>query len=308
MKLSVIIPLLDEEEVIEKFYKSISKILENKKCELLFINDGSKDNSLKILKNIYESNKECVKIISFSRNFGKESAIYAGLKASSGEYTCIIDADLQQNPKYILEMEDFLDNNQYYDEVCMQQKKDRKRKKQSLFYKLISHLSKIEFVEGASDFRMFRRTVLNAILEMTEINRFSKGIFSWIGFNVYYIPYTVEKRQGGHTKWRFKDLVRYAFNGIIDFSTSPLRIATYLGITTSIIAFIYFIFLVIKTLIMGIDLPGYASTLAIVLFLGGMQLLCMGILGEYISKTYMETKKRPIYLVKEKIGFDDNLL
>lgn len=308
MKLSVIVPLYNEEEVIEKFYNKISKTLENKKYELLFINDGSKDNSLQILKNIYINDKECVKIISFSRNFGKEAAIYAGLKSSSGEYTVIIDADLQQNPKYILEMEEFLDKNNDYDEVCMIQSQSKKRKKQKLFYKVISKLSKIDFVNGASDFRMMRKYVVNSILEMTEVNRFSKGIFSWIGFNVSYKPYDVEKRQGGETKWKFKDLVRYAINGIVGFSTSPLKLATYLGSITSLIAFIYLIVILIKTLIMGIDLPGYASTLCIVLFLGGIQLLCIGILGEYISKTYMETKKRPIYLTKEKIGFDDNIL
>lgn len=308
MKLSIIIPLFNEEEVIEKFYKVISKVLENKKYELLFINDGSNDKSLKILKNIYENNKECIKIISFSRNFGKEAAIYAGLKTAKGKYTCIIDSDLQQNPKYILEMEEFLDSNLEYDEVCMIQESNRKRLKQKLFYKLISKMSKIEFVEGASDFRMFKRSVVNSILELTETNRFSKGIFSWVGYNIHYMPYIVQKRQGGKTKWSFFDLTKYAINGIIGFSTFPLKFATYLGAFTSIISFIYLIILIIKTLIIGIDLPGYASTLGIVLFLGGIQLLCMGILGEYISKTYIETKKRPIYLIKEKIGFDNNFL
>lgn len=308
MKLSIIVPLFNEEEVIEKFYKVISKVLENKKYELLFINDGSKDKSLEILKNIYENNKECVKIISFSRNFGKESAIYAGLKTSKGKYTCIIDSDLQQNPKYIIDMEEFLDSNPEYDEVCMVQKGNKKRIKQKIFYKLISKMSKIEFVEGASDFRMFRRNVVNSILELTETNRFSKGIFLWIGYNIHYMPYIVQKRQGGKSKWSLFDLTKYAINGIIGFSTFPLKFAIYLGAFTSIISFLYLIVLIVKTLITGIDLPGYTSTLAIVLFLGGIQLLCIGVLGEYMGKTYMETKKRPIYLVKEKIGFDNNFL
>lgn len=308
MKLSIIVPLYNEEDVIEKFYKEISKTLENKKYELLFINDGSKDDSLNILKHIHENDKECVKIISFSRNFGKEAAIYAGLKASSGKYTVIIDADLQQNPKYILEMEEILDKESEYDEVCMFQKQTKKRKKQTIFYKLISKITKIDFVNGASDFRMFRRYVVDAILEMTEVNRFSKGIFSWIGFNVKYIPYVPEERKGGETKWKFKDLVRYGINGIIGFSTSPLKISTYLGVFTSFIAFGYLMFLLIKTIITGVDVPGYASTICCVLILGGIQLLCTGILGEYVSKTYVETKKRPIYLTKEKIGFDENIL
>ncbi|MBQ3142196.1 MAG: glycosyltransferase family 2 protein [Bacilli bacterium] len=308
MKLSIIVPLYNEEDVIEKFYKEISKTLENKKYELLFINDGSKDDSLNILKHIHENDKECVKIISFSRNFGKEAAIYAGLKASSGKYTVIIDADLQQNPKYILEMEEILDKESEYDEVCMFQKQTKKRKKQTIFYKLISKITKIDFVNGASDFRMFRRYVVDAILEMTEVNRFSKGIFSWIGFNVKYIPYVPEERKGGETKWKFKDLVRYGINGIIGFSTSPLKISTYLGVFTSFIAFGYLMFLLIKTLVTGVDVPGYASTICCVLILGGIQLLCTGILGEYVSKTYVETKKRPIYLTKEKIGFDENIL
>lgn len=308
MKLSIIVPLYNEEDVIEKFYKEISKTLENKKYELLFINDGSKDDSLNILKHIHENDKECVKIISFSRNFGKEAAIYAGLKASSGKYTVIIDADLQQNPKYILEMEEILDKESEYDEVCMFQKQTKKRKKQTIFYKLISKITKIDFVNGASDFRMFRRYVVDAILEMTEVNRFSKGIFSWIGFNVKYIPYVPEERKGGETKWKFKDLVRYGINGIIGFSTSPLKISTYLGVFTSFIAFGYLMFLLIKTLVTGVDVPGYASTICCVLILGGIQLLCTGILGEYVSKTYVETKKRPIYLAKEKIGFDENIL
>lgn len=308
MKLSVVVPVFNEEEVIRKFYNETYKVLENKKYEIIFINDGSKDKTLEILKNIYNENKPCVKIISFSRNFGKEAAIYAGLKVSSGDYTVIIDSDLQQNPKYILEMEEFLDNNIDYDEICMIQKSSKKRRFQKVFYKMITKLSKIEFVNGASDFRMFRKYVVSSILEMTEVNRFTKGIFSFIGFNTYYKPYKVESRKGGTTKWKFKDLVRYAINGIIGYSTSPLKFATYMGIFTSIIAFVYSIVVLIKTLIIGVDLPGYTSTLCIVLFLGGIQLLCIGILGEYMSKTYLETKKRPIYIAKEKIGFDDNIL
>ena len=308
MKLSIIVPVFNEEEVIRKFYDVISKTLENKKYELLFINDGSTDKTTKILKNMHQNDKECVKIVNFSRNFGKEAAIYAGLKASNGDYTAIIDADLQQNPKYLLEMKEFLDNNEEYDEICMIQKGVKKRGFQNLFYKMISKLSKIEFVSGASDFRMFRKYVKDSILEMTEVNRFTKGIFSFIGFKTFYKPYVVEARKGGKTKWKFKDLISYAINGIIGYSTSPLKVATYIGVITSLIAVVYSIILFIRTLIMGIDLPGYASTLCIVLFLGGIQLLCMGILGEYMSKTYLETKKRPIYIAKEKIGFDDNIL
>lgn len=308
MKISVIIPVYNECENIDEFYNVINQTLFNIKYELIFINDGSKDSSLEVLKKIAKKDKK-VKIISFSRNFGKEAAIYAGLKNSSGKYTAIIDSDLQQHPKYLVQMYDFLEKNDEFDAVCMCQ---AKRKENFLVsfckkigYKFMDSVTDIKFVNGASDFRMFRRNMLEAILTLSERNRFSKGIFSWVGFNTKYMTYEVLERKAGKTSWSFKSLLSYGIGGVVGFTTRPLRISTYIGLITSIIAFIYFIVIVLQTLITGKDIPGYASIMGIVLLLGGIQLLCIGILGEYLSKTYIESKERPIYIEKERINFND---
>ncbi len=308
MKLDVIIPVYNEEEVLNDFYNEISNTLKDINYRLIFINDGSKDNSLNILKKIYTSDFKHVRIISFSRNFGKESAIYAGLKNSNAEFTSIIDADLQQDPKYLLSMLDKLEENDDIDSVCMIQKEKKNRFFQRMFYKLINKISKTNFVEGASDFRMFRSNVVKSIILLSEKNRFSKGIFSWVGFNTEYIPYKVKKRKAGSSKWNPLSLINYAIDGFVGFSTSPLKIATYGGLIVSGVAFIYLIIIIVKTLIMGIDTPGYASIISLILFLGGFQLLSIGILGEYLAKTYTETKNRPIYIEKERIGFDETIL
>ncbi len=308
MKLNVIIPIYNEEESIMEFYNEISNTLKEIDYKLIFINDGSIDKSLEILKNIYNNDKERIRIINFSRNFGKDAALYAGIKNSNSEYTVIIDADLQQDPKYILDMLKKLESDNYYDIVCMTQKQTKNRFFQKLFYKIMNKISKTKFVDGASDFRMFKKTVTEKIIYLDEKNRFSKGIFSWIGFNTLYMEYNVKPRKNGKSKFNFFTLFSYAIDGFINFSVAPLKISIYFGTITSISAFLYFIYIIIKTLILGKDVPGYASIVSLILLIGGIQLLCIGILGEYLGKTYIETKNRPIYIEKERIGFDENLL
>lgn len=314
MKLSIIVPIYNEEGNIESLYNKIVKECINVKYEIIFINDGSTDKTNEKINNIYNKDKKHIKIIEFSRNFGKDAAMLAGLKHSSGEYTAVIDSDLQQNPKYLSAMLKHLETHPDTDQIAMVMKNRKKEKlftriSKNIFYFIINHLSDTKFVNGASDFRMFRRNVVEAICELNENNRFSKGIFSWIGFNTEYMYYEVEKRHSGKTKFNTKKQLKYALDGIINFSNFPLRISTISGMCFSLIAFIYFIGLLVKTLILGKDVPGYASILCSILFIGGLQLFIIGLIGEYISKTYIESKKRPNYICKNKKGFkDDNLL
>ena len=312
MKLSVIVPCKNEEGNVENIVKSLDSVLSDIAYEAIFINDGSTDNTLNVLKELHKKNKSKVKVISFSRNFMKEAAMYAGLIHARGEYICIIDGDMQQNPNYLTDMLEFLDKNEDFDQVAMVQTKRKENFLSSFlkrcFYKVISYLSDIEFVNAASDFRMFRKNVKEAILAFGEQNRFSKGIFAWIGFETKYMPYTVEERISGKTKFNLFANFKYAFDGILSFSTKPLKIATILGVLSSFASFIYFIIIVFQKLSYGIEAAGYASMMCIILFLGGLQLITIGILGEYLAKTYLETKKRPIFIVKEKLGFDDEIL
>ena len=313
MKLSIIIPTYNEEGNIEKLHEKITKNCENIKYEMIFINDGSKDNSLSKIESIYNNDKKHVRYINFSRNFGKEAAMLAGLKHSTGEYTVIIDSDLQQNPKYLIPMLNHLDTHPDTDQIAMVMKNRDKenffnRTCKNIFYNLLNKLSDVKFVNGASDFRMFRRNVVEAILSLEETNRFSKGIFGWIGFNTEYMYYEVEERHSGKSKFNPKAQIKYAIEGILNFSYAPLRFTTYTGIGISAIAFIYMLYLIIKTLAFGKDVPGYASIICAILLIGGIQLLMLGIIGEYISKNYSETKRRPIYICKTKKGFKDNSL
>ena len=306
MKLSVIIPCKNEAGNVNKLNEKLQEVLKDISHEIIFIDDGSTDNTLAELKKLND-----IKIISFSKNFKKEAAIYAGLKYSKGDYTCIIDGDLQQDPKYLLKMINELDKGEF-DQVVMVNKKRKEfilnRILKKIFYKLMNIISDVDFINGASDFSMFNNLVKNAILEMSEVNRFSKGLFSWIGFNTCYMEYDVLKRFSGKSKFNFRENLKYAFTGIIGFSIKPLKIATFFGILSSISSFVYFFILLIKTIIVGKDVPGYASILCVILLLGGIQLITIGILGEYLGRTYIEVKKRPIYLIKEKIGFDESLL
>lgn len=306
MKLSIIIPCKNEAGNVKKLYEQITDNLKDVNHEIIFIDDGSTDNTLAELKKI-----NGIKIISFSKNFSKEAAIYAGLKYSTGEYTCIIDGDLQQDSKYLLEMLATLEEKEF-DQVAMVIKERKEffltKIFKKVFYFIMNKISDVDFINGASDFRMFNSLVKNAILEMSEVNRFSKGLFSWIGFNTCYKYYEVQDRYSGQSKFNFRTSLKYAITGIVGFSVKPLKIATFFGLLSSVSSFIYFLIILIKTIIIGKDVPGYASILCVILLLGGIQLITIGILGEYIAKTYIEVKKRPIYLIKEKIGFDESLL
>lgn len=311
MKVSFIVPCYNEAGNIITFASKIDEIFEKKyNYEIIFINDGSKDSTLNELKKLINNSNQNITIIDFSRNFGKEAGIYAGLKAAKGEYVNIIDADLQQNPKYSLKMLEFLENNPEYDIVAAYQEERIENIFISFvkktFYKLINKMSEIEFKNGASDFRMFRKKVVNSILEVTEYYRFSKGIFSWVGYNVYYMPYKVEERKSGTTKWSFYKLFKYAINGIISFSTYPLKISTVLGLFFSLLSIIYLITVIIQKIFFQINVEGYATIVTLILLLGGIQLLCIGIIGEYLARTYVEVKKRPIYLIKDVISNKGN--
>ena len=309
MILSIIIPAYNEEGNILELNKRISKTLNNVDYETIYINDGSTDKTLDTIKSL---NDEHVKYISFSKNFGKEASIYAGLVHSKGKYTCILDADLQQNPKYIVSMLNYLKEHDDVDQIAMVMKNRDKenilnRISKNIFYKLVNKLSDIKLVDGASDFRMFNRNVKNAILNLPEKNRFTKGIFSWIGFNTEYMYYNVERRFSGNTKFSAKEQIKYAITGITNYSIKPLQLSTIIGSITCISSLIYILIIIFKTLLLGKDVPGYASLIVIILFMGGLQLMFIGIMGTYLGKTYLETKNRPLYIEKETKGFDELL-
>ena len=312
MKLSLVVPCFNEEANVERFFEEVNKTFAGKVTdyEIIFVDDGSRDGTYKRLKDIYESCSEStVQVLSFSRNFGKESAIYAGLKASKGERVCVIDADLQQHPRVVLEMLSVIEGDGSIDCVGAYQENRKEGKVlsafKSAFYKIINKITDVDFVNGASDFRLMSRKMVDAVLSMSEYHRFSKGIFSWVGFNTVYIPYTVEERAFGESKWSFTKLFKYAIEGIVSFSTFPLKLATAIGMITSFASVIYLAVVILQKLIQGIDVPGYATIVVLVLFLGGMQLFCLGILGEYLSKIYVQVKDRPIYILKEHLGKDD---
>lgn len=309
MKLSLVVPCYNEEANVKRFFDEVNKVFENKveDFEFVFVNDGSKDATYSELKKLYKENPDSnIQVLTFSRNFGKEAAIYAGLSNAKGDMVCIIDADLQQRPEVVLEMLVEIEKDDSLDCVAAYQENRKESKTlsgmKSTFYKVINKITDVDFVNGASDFRLLKRTMVDAILEMTEYHRFSKGIFSWVGFNTKYIPYTVEERQFGETKWSYGKLFKYAFDGIISFSTFPLKLATGVGLATAFASIIYLVVVILQKLIFGIDVPGYATIVVLVLFLGGMQLFCLGILGEYLSKIYVQVKNRPIYILKEHLG------
>lgn len=311
MKVSIIIPAFNEEGNILELNKKLINTLKDIDYELIYINDGSTDKTLDNIKKISKDN-DSIKYISFSKNFGKDAAIYAGLKYSTGDYICIIDSDLQQNPKYIMSMLNHLKTNENVDQIAMVMKDRNKeniftRTLKKSFYKIINNLSDTKLVDGASDFRMFRKNVKNAILNLTEKNRFTKGIFSWVGFNTEYMYYNVEKRFSGKTKFNTKEQIKYALTGITNYSIKPLYLATIIGSAISGFSLLYIIVIIIQVLLFGKDTPGYASLIVVTLFLGGLQLIFMGILGTYLGKTYTETKNRPIYIEKETKGFDEIL-
>ena len=304
--LDIIVPLYNEEGNIIPLYNKIKETLKSINYSIIFINDGSIDTSYKVLEELYNKDKKHIKVINFSRNFGKEAAMYAGLKNSTSDYAVIIDADLQHDPKYILDMYNYLETHPEFDEIAAVNKYEKeffiKRLLKRTFYKIISRLSGLDLKIGASDFRMFRNYVVNSLIEMSEYNRFSKGLFAYIGFNIYYMDYEPNKRLSGKSKFKLNKQISYAKDGILSTSTKPLKIANVVGTLLSISSFIYLIVIVLQTLIYGKDIPGYASLMCIMLLLGGIELLVLGILGEYISRIYNEVKNRPIYIEKNTLG------
>lgn len=313
MKLSIIVPCKNEEGNVIDLYKSINSVLKKIKYEAIFIDDGSTDNTLNKLKELYESDVSHVKIISFSRNFRKEAAIYAGLTYASGEYTCIIDGDLQQNPNYLLEMMDVLDKEKEYDEVAMVMSERTAESGfmafcKNGFYNTINKLSDVKLENAASDFRMFRKNVKEAVLSLAEKNRFSKGIFAWIGFNVKYLPYKVEERASGSTKFGFFSSLKYAMEGIIAFSDKPLKWPIGFGIFTLFVDFIYLIVMLLSMLIGDAEWYMSNTILFVLLLLFGFLFIFIGIVGVYLSSMNKEIKNRPVYLIREKIGFNDETI
>ena len=311
MKLSLVVPCYNEAENVAAFQDAVIGAFAG--CgydyEIVFVNDGSKDATMFQLKKLFAAQKCPVKVVSFSRNFGKEAAIYAGLKQTSGEYVTLIDADLQQRPEIARDMVKILDEQPEYDLVAAYQDRRGEGKILSFFkksfYKLINHLSDVNLHADASDFRTMRRTVADSIIALGEYHRFSKGIFAWVGFNTCFIPYTACERLAGESKWSFRKLFNYAVEGIIGYSTKPLRIATFLGGFTAVIAFLYLIYVILEKLIGGIDIPGYATIVVLILFLGSMQLFCIAIIGEYVGRTFEQSKQRPVYIPKEILTYED---
>ena len=304
MTISVVIPCFNEEDSIPFFYSEMERIqIEmKKKFEYIFINDGSTDNTLSVLRRLNASNPN-VHYLSFSRNFGKEAALYAGLQRATGDYVTVMDADLQDPPELLIEM--YAKIQEGYD-VVGTRRADRKGEPpiRSLFakafYWLINKVSDTEMVDGARDFRLMTRQVVDAILELKEVNRFSKGLFSWVGFDVAYVSYENRERVAGETSWSFWKLLNYSLDGFINFSEVPLKLATWAGTFSFLISLVGIFFVVIRKLTIGGSVAGWASLVSIILFIGGIQLLALGIIGNYISKIFLETKKRPVYIVKEK--------
>lgn len=305
MLLSVVVPCYNEEENVGLFYDTVVQVFGPlmKNTELVFVNDGSSDTTYERLKKIYETSPYRIKVIGFSRNFGKEAALLAGLRNADGDLVSIIDADLQQRPEYVLEMMEILKEHPEYDAVAAYQE-ERKEGKiltffKNCFYRIIDGMTDINMVRSASDFRLLRRKVVDAICELPEKCRFSKGIFAWVGFNTYYMPYQVEERAHGTTKWSFWKLFAYAIDGIVAFSTTPLVVASLLGILFCGIAVILMLVIVIKILIWGDPVAGFPTLASLLLLTSGVQLLCTGIIGQYMAKNYTETKNRPVYVVKD---------
>lgn len=311
MKLSLVVPCYNEAENVAAFQAAAIGAFQD--CgydfEIVFVDDGSKDATMAQLRQIF-SRQECpVKVVSFSRNFGKESGIYAGLQHASGEYICFIDADLQQRPEIVRDMVRILDESPEYDVVAAYQDRRGEGKVLSFFkksfYGIINRLSNVSLKADASDFRTFRRSVAESILALGEYHRFSKGIFAWVGYNTCFIPYVACERVAGVSKWNFFKLFNYAIDGIVGYSTKPLRIATFLGGLTSVAAFLYLILVLLQKLIAGIDIPGYATIIVLILFLGGMQLFCIGIIGEYVGRTFEQSKGRPVYIAREILSYEN---
>ena len=304
MLLSLIVPCYNEQEALPVFYRETAKVLASMDCdcELLLINDGSRDDTLAVMKELAAADPR-VLYFSFSRNFGKEAAMYAGFCNARGDYIAVMDADLQDPPSLLPEMVRILQSGQY-DSVATR-RADRAGEPPvrswfaRRFYSLINRISDADIVDGARDFRLMTREMKDAILSMSEYNRFSKGIFGWVGFKTCWLPFENVERVAGQTKWSFWGLMKYAIDGIISFSQAPLDIASWFGFLMTGIAFLMLIFIVLRRLIFGDPVAGWASTICVIIFIGGLQLFCLGIIGQYLAKTYMEVKNRPHYIISD---------
>ncbi|OUZ18889.1 glycosyl transferase, group 2 family protein [Enterococcus cecorum] len=306
MKLiSIVVPCYNEEETVEIFYRETEKInqmLQGYLFEYIFVNDGSKDGTLNKLR-VLSKNKN-VHYISFSRNFGKEAALYAGLKEAKGDFVTVMDADLQDPPELLIEMIQTLEQGEY---DCVGTRRSTRKGEPPIrswfakkFYQLVNRIGEVEMVDGARDFRLMTRQMVDSVLELSEYNRFSKGLFAWVGYNTKYLEYENRERVAGQTSWSFWSLFKYSIDGIVNFSEAPLNLASFVGAFSCFVSIIAMIFIVVKTLIFNDPTSGWPSLVCIILFIGGIQLLCLGIVGKYISKIFLETKKRPIYIVKER--------
>lgn len=308
-KLSIIVPCYNEEEVLPLFYAEITRVMDEMKrtyaeltFELLFIDDGSRDKTLTQLRELATKDQR-VRYISFSRNFGKEAGMFAGLENATGDFVVVMDVDLQHPPSFLPEMYSYVRDGEYDCATTRRVSRKGESKVRSWFarkfYRIMNKISQTEIVDGAQDFRFMSRQMVDAILSMREYNRFSKGIFSWVGFKTKYIEYENVERAAGTTAWSFWSLFRYSLEGIFAFSTAPLAIASVLGLVSCVIAFLMMIWIIVKTLAFGEAVAGFPSIMCAIFLLGGLQLFCIGVLGQYLSKTYLETKQRPIYIVRE---------
>ena len=307
-KLSIVVPCYNEEESIPLFYPAVEKVvrqMNDLQIEYWFVNDGSSDNSLTEMRKLHEQNPERVHYVSFSRNFGKEAGLYAGLQAATGDYVVVMDVDLQDPPEFLPQMYELLQTGEY--DCIGTRRVDRtgeakfKSFLSDQFYHVINRISQTNIVPGARDYRMMTRQMVNAVLSLKEYNRFSKGIFSWVGFKTKYLDYHNVERVAGKTDWSTWKLFKYAFDGIADFSQVPLSIAVWLGTTSFVLSIIGLLFVIIRRIAEpGSSVFGWASMICIILLLGGLQLLCIGILGKYIGRIYLQVKQRPIYIIKEK--------
>ena len=308
MKLSLVVPCYNEEGNVRLFHDTAAAVFDNEgyEYEMVFVNDGSKDSTLARLKELHDESEKNIRIISFSRNFGKEAAMYAGIQHAKGEYVCLIDADLQQRPEVVAYMVKRLEENPELDCVAAFQEQRADDKKLTFFkksfYNLINSVSSTEFMQGASDFRTFRRNVAEAVLSMGEYHRFSKGLLSWVGFNTEYIPYQAQERASGETSWSFKKLFNYAIDGIMAFSTAPLSLPLVLGAVGGAVSVLYLLVRILDSAFSLYDSFDRGSLIVfLVLFFGSLQLVCIGIVGKYLAKTYEQGKNRPIYLAREII-------
>ena len=304
-EISIVVPCYNEEASLPLFYREITRVaaeMDYADFEFVFIDDGSEDNTLPTLRRLAAADRR-VRFVSFSRNFGKEAGMLAGLEAATGDYVALMDADLQDPPALLPELYKAVTEEGYDCAATRRTTRAGEPPIRSffarLFYRLIRKVSDADIVDGARDYRLMRRSMVDAILSLREYNRFSKGIFGWVGFKTKWVPYVNVERVAGETKWSFWKLFRYSLEGIVAFSTVPLALASVLGVLVCLAAFVFVVVVLVKTLAFGDPVGGWPSMMCVILFLGGVQLLCIGILGQYLSKTYLETKRRPVYLVRE---------